>query len=207
VAWNLTGELVESCSCNMFCPCWYGVRELMVMDRGWCGTPLLFRIQNRSSNGINLSGLTVVVTAFFPGPTLYDGNATARLFVEDSTTNDQRREMEAIMQGKQGGPMEVLASLISQWLPTESTRIDVHEQNGAVTANIGNIGQIRSERLKNEAGQQVTMQNAGIAMLFQLENNTAELAPSEGSRWSDPDMPQQWESRSGAVGRFTWSVN
>jgi hypothetical protein len=79
----------------------------------------------------------------------------------------------------------------------------VQEENGTITATIGNVGQIRSERLKNEAGQQMMMQNVGFAMVFQLENQTAELAPSEGTRWSDPDLPEQWESKSGAVGRFS----
>jgi hypothetical protein len=82
----------------------------------------------------------------------------------------------------------------------------VQEENGTITATIGNVGQIRSERLKNEAGQQMMMQNVGVAMVFQLENQTAELAPSEGTRWSDPDLPEQWESKSGAVGRFSWSA-
>jgi hypothetical protein len=79
----------------------------------------------------------------------------------------------------------------------------VQEENGTITATIGNVGQIRSERLKNEAGQQMTMQNVGVAMVFQLDNQTAELAPSEGTRWSDPDSPEQWKSKSGAVGRFS----
>ena len=24
MAWNLKGQMIESCSCNMFCPCWFG---------------------------------------------------------------------------------------------------------------------------------------------------------------------------------------
>jgi hypothetical protein len=36
MAWHLKGELIETCSCNMFCPCWFGVQELMIMDQGWC---------------------------------------------------------------------------------------------------------------------------------------------------------------------------
>jgi hypothetical protein len=62
-------------------------------------------------------------------------------------------------------------------------------------------------RLKNEAGQQMIMQNVGFAAVFQFENLTAELAPGEGTQWSDPDMPMQWEIKSGAVGRFTWGGN
>jgi hypothetical protein len=204
MAWSLNGELVETCSCNMLCPCWYGVKELMVMDQGWCASPILFRIQSGNSDGVDLSGIHFVFAGFFPGPTMYDGNGTARLYVDDALSDEQRRELEAIMHGKKGGPMEVVGGLISNYLSTQVTKIDVQEANGAISATIGDLGQIRSERLKNEAGQQMTMQNAGFAMVFQFEDQTAELAPSEGTRWSDPDLPEQWESKSGAVGQFSW---
>jgi hypothetical protein len=205
MAWTLTGELVETCSCNMLCPCWYGVKELMRMDRGWCASPILFRIQDGTSDGVILSGLNVVLAAFFPGPTLYDGNGTARLYIDDATSEAQQQALEAIMQGKKGGPMEIVSGLLSTYLPTKRVQIDVQEENGTISATVGDVGQIKSQRLKNEAGQQMTMQNVGFAMVFQLENHTAELAPSDGTRWSDPDMPEQWESRSGAAGQFSWS--
>lgn len=205
MAWTLTGELVETCSCNMLCPCWYGVKELMRMDRGWCASPILFRIQHGNADGVDLSGLNTVLAAFFPGPTLYDGNGTARLYIDDATSEAQQHALEAIMQGTKGGPMEIVRGLMTTYLPTKRVQIEVQEENGAISATIGEVGQIQSQRLKNEAGQQMTMQNVGFAMLFQFENYTAELAPSDGTRWSDPDMPEQWESRSGAAGRFSWS--
>lgn len=205
MAWALSGELVETCSCNMLCPCWYGVKELMRMDRGWCASPILFRIQGGHSDGVDLSGRTVVFAGFYPGPTLYDGNGTARVYLDDAASSDQQRELEAIMLGKKGGPMGVVASLVSKFLPTQTAKIDVQEENGTITAKIGEVGQLKSQRLKNEAGQQMTMHNAGFAVLFQLENQMAELAPSEGTRWADPDLPEQWDSLSGAVGKFSWS--
>src|SRR5262249_17268057 len=205
MAWNLSGEMIETCSCNMLCPCWYGVKELMVMDQGWCASPILLRIKDGRSDSVNLSGRTVVMALFFPGPTLYDGNATGRLYMEETTTAEQRRELEAILQGKKGGPMGALAGLIPTWLPSRSTPIAVREENGTVRATVGNIGQIQSQRLKNEAGQLMTMQNVGFAVAFQFDKQTATLAPSAGTRWSDPEMPRQWESKSGAVGAFAWS--
>lgn len=206
MAWSLSGELIETCSCNMLCPCWYGVKELMVMDQGWCASPLLWRISQGSCDGVSLSGLTFALATFFPGPTLYDANGTARIYIDDTTTTEQRRVVESIMQGKKGGPMEVLAALITTWLPTQTTKIEIEEKNGTVSATVGRFGKIRSQRLKNEAGQQMTMQNVGFAALFGFKDQTAELAPGEGTRWSDPDMPRQWESKSGAVGTFTWNV-
>jgi hypothetical protein len=203
--WTVSGEMIETCSCNMLCPCWYGVQDLMVMDQGWCASPILFRLRDGTAEGVNLSGLTLALALFFPGPTLYDGNATARLYLEETATADQRSALEPIMQGKRGGPMQILAGLITTWLPTQTTSITVQEANGTVQATVGRVGQIHSQRLKNEAGQPMTMQNVGFAVALQFDRQTAELAPSAGTRWSDPDLPRQWESKSGAVGTFTWS--
>jgi hypothetical protein len=205
MAWDMRGQLVETCSCNMLCPCWFGVKELMVMDEGWCASTLLFRIQQGNSDGVTLGGRTLVLGLDFPGPTLLDGNGTVRMYIDDSATAEQRRELEEIMQGKKGGPMEVVGGLVSRWLPTQATRIDVQEHNGSLSATVGNYGQIRSERLKNEAGQTMTMQNTGFVVAFQFDNQTADLAPSTGTRWSDPEMPRQFESKSGVVASFTWS--
>jgi hypothetical protein len=203
--WTVSGEMIETCSCNMLCPCWYGVQDLMVMDQGWCASPILFRLRDGTAEGVNLSGLTLALALFFPGPTLYDGNATARLYLEETATADQRSALEPIMQGKRGGPMQILAGLITTWLPTQTTSITVQEANGTIQATVGRVGQIHSQRLKNEAGQPMTMQNVGFAVALQFDRQTAELAPSAGTRWSDPDLPRQWESKSGAVGTFTWT--
>jgi hypothetical protein len=203
--WTLSGEMIETCSCNMLCPCWYGVQELMVMDQGWCASPILFRLRDGTADGVNLGGLTLALALFFPGPTLYDGNATARLYLEETATADQRSALEPIMQGKRGGPMQILAGLITTWLPTQTPPIMVQEANGTIQATVGNVGQIHSQRLKNEAGQPMMMQNVGFAVALQFDQQRAELAPSAGTRWADPDLPRQWESKSGAVGTFTWS--
>jgi hypothetical protein len=54
----------------------------------------LFRLRDGSADGVNLSGLTLALALFFPGPTLYDGNATARLYLEERATADQRSALE-----------------------------------------------------------------------------------------------------------------
>ncbi len=206
MAFNLKGELIESCSCNMLCPCWYGVQDLMIMDQGWCATPLLVRIHEGQSDGIDIGGLNVVVGLFYPGPTLFDGNGTARVYVDDRTTPEQERELEKIFQAKEGGPMEVPASLIANWLPTKRARIEVTDENGDINATVEGVGEIVSKRLVNDAGDRMTMQNAAFILAFEFENSTAELAPSEGSSWKDPDLPETWESKSGAVGQIDWQV-
>ncbi len=206
MAWNIKAQFIETCSCNMLCPCWFGVQELMVMDQGWCASAWLFRIQQGSSDGVNLEGRTVVVGLDFPGPTLFDGNGTARLYFEEEASPDQRRELEAIFQGTKGGPLEIIAGLVTKWLPTQATNIEVHDEGDTLTTSVGSFGQVKSQRLKDEAGRQMTLQNAGFASALQFDNETIHLATS-GSQWSDPDMPRQFETKSGAVTTFAWSVS
>lgn len=206
MAWTIKGEFVESCSCNMLCPCWYGIKELMIMDQGWCASPWLIRIAQGESNGVDISGCNVVLAMFFPGPTLLDGEGTGRVYLDNSTTSDQRRELEAIFTGKRGGPLDVVGALVDRWLSVQVTHIDVSEDNGTINAEVGNSGSIVSTRMVNDAGDRVTLKNAGFALVWNFNDNTTEMAPSDGTAWHDPDLPVTWEGRSGAVGQFTWNV-
>jgi hypothetical protein len=209
MAWNLSGKMLENCTCNMFCPCWFGVKELMIMDKGYCGGLILFRIQDGISNSINLAGRDVVLFFDWPGPTLLDGNGTSRLYIDDAADTNQQKEFEDIFQGRRGGPMQMLSQLIAKWLPTITTRIDIKEDDGGhnITARVGNQGEIKSQQLRNEAGRAMTVHGAGIASMFQFENDVLTLAPS-GTQWSDSDMPHtQIITRSGALGKFNWRGN
>ena len=199
--WNLNGQIMETCSCNVVCPCWFGVKELQIMDQGWCDSALLFRIAEGDSDGVDLSGCIVVMAMDFPGPTMVDGNATTRLFVHDAATPEQMRELEGIFSGAKGGSMERYATLVTKRLPSVSVAIQVQEDADSLTVTVGDYGQIRSEPMKNEAGKPVMLQNAGP-----LRINEVQVAPSS-SRWTDPAMPRSFDTKSGGVGNFTWSGN
>jgi hypothetical protein len=176
----------------------------MVMDQGWCASAIMWRVRQGASDGVNLGGRTVVLGIHFPGPTLFDGNATARLYIDQGADAAQRRELEAIFQGKKGGPPEVVGGFVSKWLSTQATRIDVKEEGDVLTASVGNVGKITSQPLKNEAGQPMTMQNTGFQGAFQL--GVGNLAPSTGTQWSDRELPSQFSGKSGVAGNVSWRV-
>lgn len=205
MAWKLSGELIETCSCNMLCPCWFGQADLMLMDQGWCATSLLLRIHEGSFEGTKLDGQNAVVGLHFPGPTLFDANGTGRVYVDDNASDDQRAAIETILQGQSGGGMEVPASLVSKWLPTESASISVSESDGKVNASISGIGQLASSPLVNDLGNNMTMHNSAFSVAFKFDDHVGNLAPSAGTTWNDPDMPTTWDGRSGVSGQITWS--
>ena len=200
--WNLRGQLIESCSCNMFCPCWYGVKDLMIMDQGWCRTAITTRIQQGTSDGVDLGGRTVVLAGDFPGPTLFDGNAKMRVYVDDGASAEQRRALESIFNGSVGGPMAVIAPLVATWLPTVSAPITVRDQGDTISVTVGNVGQVQSKLLRDDGGSKFTLRGGGLVAAMGMKE--AELAPTTGSRLSDPDLPA-FETKSGARGDVVWS--
>jgi hypothetical protein len=103
----------------------------------------------------------------------------------------------------------MLSQLVAKWLPTMTTRIDVKEDNDShiITARVGNFGDIKAQQLRNQAGHAMTVQGAGFALIFQFENDVLTLAPSS-TQWSDSDMPHSLiTTRSGVIGKFSWSGN
>jgi hypothetical protein len=205
MAWNVTGELVETCSCNMLCPCWFGQADLMLMDQGYCGTSLLLRVREGSNDGVDLSGQNAIVALHFPGPTLFDANGTGRVYVDEGASEAQAAALETILQGASGGGMEVPASLLSTWLPTKRAAITVTETDGQLTASVAGIGELRSRRLVNDLGKNMKLQNAAFSLVFAHEGHEGDLAPSDGTAWNDAELPVTWVGQSGVVGQITWA--
>ena len=157
MAWNVTGELLELCNCNVVCGCWFGPTK---PDQGWCGGALIFDIRQGVADGVNLAGSKIALAAEWPGD-FWSGNGKARLYVDTGASAEQRRELEAIFGGRKGGgPQNVLGRVISQWLPPRSVRIDV--QPGESTAvTVGEVGRVL---LKLATARNVEQRRIGAAV-------------------------------------------
>ncbi len=200
MAWQMTGQFIETCSCNMLCPCWFGVPELAVQDQGYCAGAIVVRVQQGAADGVDLSGRTVVWADYFP-QNMFEGNGTARLYMDEAANADQRQQLEAIFMGQRGGPMAALAPLVTRWLPTQTANIQVQEDGDSITVTVGAVGQVKSQRLRDGEGQTLTLQGGGFVGGLRME--ALELAPS-ATRWADQDLPG-FETKSGGRGTVTWS--
>jgi hypothetical protein len=147
MAWHLSGRFIETCSCEMFCPCWFGPAK---PDQGWCSGAVLMDIQDGASDGITLGGLKVVFVGDWPGD-FFSGNGTARLYIDETASADQRRALELICTGKKGGPWEALSGTITTWVPAQPAAIDV-QWGDRVAVRVGTIGQIGLEPVKDHCG-------------------------------------------------------
>ena len=200
MAWQLSGRSMELCSCKMLCPCWLGPEGQP--DQGWCGGAFAFDVQRGSSDSVDLSGTKVALSFVWPG-NFFGGNGTARCYIGDDAKPEQRRELEAIFTGKKGGLLAPLwGAVVSSWLPTEATRIEIG-WGDSPSLSVGNVAQAKLTPLKDQAGRPTRVEGAAAQAAFQLAS--MDLASSKGSRWSDPKL-REWQGDSGTLHEFNWSA-
>ena len=199
MAWRLQGEWIESCSCDMVCRCNFGPEAKA--DRGWCSVALGLNIRQGSSDGVDLSNVRAVLAGDWPGNFAL-GDGTARLYLDEGMTPEQRRELEAILSGKKGGVWEALAAAMSKTLPTKVGRISLDSgENPSIS--VSGAGEMKLQRMKDEKGGQTQLVNSPVGTAFGLA--VSNLATSAG-RWSDPEMRSWQAGGNGAVVGFDWRV-
>ncbi len=199
MAWQMSGKLVEACSCKMMCRCLLGPTE---PDQGWCSAMQSIEIVRGSSDGVDLSGTRLAIGMQLPGD-FFGGVDLARLYIDEGASAGQRLELEAIFTGKKGGVWEALRDVIKKWLPTQVTSVKINSGDNP-SFSIAGVGGTTLQRLKTEDGHQAVLTNAPVAAAFQIDS--IELASAERTRWADPDM-REWETAGfGAVEPFSWKA-
>ncbi|MEM7224971.1 MAG: DUF1326 domain-containing protein [Pseudomonadota bacterium] len=200
MAWQISGRSLELCSCKMLCPCWLGPDG--EPDEGWCAAVFGFQVQAGQSDGVDLSGTTVVLAADWPG-NFFGGDGTARLTIDAAASDEQRRELEGIFSGQRGGHLEGLwGAVFETWLPTRFGAVEI-TWGASPRITVEGYGQAALQPLTNGAGQatQVTgsVTQAGLAI------EAMDLASAKGSRWADPEV-RSWRGDSGTLHAFDWSA-
>jgi hypothetical protein len=199
MAWNMSGRFMESCSCKLWCPCWLGPAEA---DRGWCSGAVVMDIEQGTADGLDLSGLKAVFLGDWPKD-FASGDGTGRVFIDETASAEQRRVLEAICTGHQGGPWAVVSGVIARWLPAQTARINVRWDDRP-SVSVEGIGEVQLEPLRDESGRGVEVRGAAAMAAFDLE--MMELARGDGTRFAAPEM-RAWESGGeGVVSTFDWSA-
>lgn len=123
-AWQLRGEYVENCNCDVVCPCLFSAQAPMTSTptQGPCEVGFGFHIDDGNFGDVSLDGLNVALVARTPG-VMADGNWQVALYLDDQAGDAQRDALQAIFTGSAGGVMASLAPLISEVLGVSSASI------------------------------------------------------------------------------------
>ena len=80
-AYDISGSLLEACSCGAPCPCWIGEDP----HGGKCDAFLAYRIDKGSISGVDVSGVAFAIVALVPGNIL-KGNWKIAVYVSDKAS-------------------------------------------------------------------------------------------------------------------------
>ena len=102
MAWNLTGSYVETCSCELMCPCNLSFDHGATYD--FCRVTLVFDVHEGQIEGTDIGGLKVAAIADTP-KVMTDGNWRLGVFIDAQATDEQFDKLLQVFGGQLGGPM------------------------------------------------------------------------------------------------------
>jgi hypothetical protein len=120
MAWNLTGSYVETCSCELMCPCNLSFDHGATYD--FCRVTLAFNIRKGDIEGTDIAGRKVVLVADTP-KVMTDGNWRLGVYIDDEASADQFDKLVQVFGGQLGGPMGALAPLVGEVVGVERAAI------------------------------------------------------------------------------------
>jgi hypothetical protein len=150
MAYQMEGQLLEVCTCNILCPGWVGEDP----DGGTCDGVLSWHIQKGSVNGTDVSGRTFTILTHIPGNILA-GNWRVVVYVDDGATDDQQQALLDVWTGKLGGPMADLAQLVGEVLAVERAPVQFQVEGKGVAGRftIGNSIEAELEPFTGATGE------------------------------------------------------
>jgi len=122
VSWHLKGKYVETCSCDLICPCNASFSHGATYD--YCRVTLVFDITEGEVDGTDIGGLKVAAIADTP-KVMTDGNWKLGVFVDENASDEQMEKLVAVFGGQLGGPMAALGPLVGEMLGVERAPIEV----------------------------------------------------------------------------------
>ncbi len=135
MTYEIEGKLLEVCTCNVLCPCWVGEDP----DYKTCDTTIAWGIEKGSIEGVDVSGLTMAVSAHIPKNILIPKSWKAVVFVDDKATSEQEGVLLRLFTGQLGGAVADLAGLIGEVVAVERVPIAFTVADGKGRISIGTI--------------------------------------------------------------------
>src|SRR5919204_6519720 len=105
VVYDLTGTLLEVCTCGVLCPCWVGEDP----DGDECLSVLSYHFTEGTIQGVDVSGRKIANIVHIPGNVLTPGSWKVAQFIDDGATDEQFKALQDAYSGALGGPLADLA--------------------------------------------------------------------------------------------------
>ena len=198
MAWQLTGEYFESCSCDVLCPC-ITSQATARPTRGYCDAVMAFNVANGSFDGQDLSGLNIVVALHTDGP-MADGKGKNEIFIDRRASTEQRTALKTIMSGAVGGAPAGIQGLVPTFLGFKGATITFEREGASRRLVVDGFGEQAVAGLAGLGGEPLAITGTGHPA-----NNDLALARASTARFKDDHFEIDNSSQNGHFAPFSWA--
>ena len=190
-AWNISGQYVETCSCDFVCPCILGQMAVRP-SKGSCIFAMAMQVERGSFGDVPLNGLTFIVLGMTPEE-MGKGNWSVGLVIDERATAAQRDAIAAIASGAAGGPMAALSGLIGNFLGVEQATIRMEQDGKTFTVAAGTLVEMAGQGamgIDPNASEPMYLENTGHPV-------SSRLAVAHASKSHVHALGLTWDDASG----------
>ena len=200
MSWKIKGSYIETCSCDLICPCNASFDHGATYD--YCRVTLVFNIKEGEIEGTDVGGLKVAAIADTP-KVMTDGNWKLGMFVDENASDEQMEKLTAVFGGQLGGPMAGLVPLVGEMLGVERAPIEVVDDGLRHSVKIGDAIDFEIEDIVPfgvETGQPVRL--TGM-----FDPAGSELTIAEATRSRINAFGIEYEGKTGlSTSEFSWAA-
>lgn len=196
--YQLEGQLLEVCNCNVLCPCWVGEDP----DNGTCDTVIAYHVAKGTINGLDVSGRSLALLAHVPGNIL-KGNWRVRVYVDDQATSEQMEALLNVWTGKLGGPVADLAQLVGQVVAVEQAPITFEVKGVDGTLKIGQIIEANLKPFQGATGKETALYDT---VFTTIPGAPAYVGRASKYRVNAPDFQIDLQNHNAISGSFRFEV-
>jgi hypothetical protein len=175
----------------------------MPADYERCRLVLVFHIDSGAVDDVDVSNLTVAVLADTP-PLMADGNWRVGVFMDAAASQEQAEKLGAVFAGQLGGPMAMLAPLISEMLGVQVAPIEHVEDGRRHRVRISDDVDITVEDFVPPQTPDGPVEK--LTGMFHPANSTLTIARATASRVNAFGLQFDNTGKNGHSAPFSWAA-
>jgi hypothetical protein len=202
MAWNLSGEYLENCNCDVLCPC---ITSSLAgpADHDRCYLPLALHITKGNSDGVPLDDLGAILVVDSPA-VMGSGGWRVAVYLDERADESQRQALGGILSGALGGPPALLAGLIGEQLGVKFVPINFENHDDTRRVTVPGIMDFEVTGIRApDAGAVMRLFN-----VFHPMGTDLPVAQSSTGVFNDPDYGWSFDNtgKNGHYRDFAWSA-
>ena len=185
--YSLQGTLLEACSCGVLCPCWIGEDP----DEGTCDAFVGYHFDKGEIDGVDVSGLSMVMVAKIPGNVMIPKTWRVAIFIDGKASDQQKDKIVAAYSGELGGPLADMAQFVGEVLGVEKVDIEHTVSGGAGKLRVaGGAVDAEMEPYKSADGTTTTLRDSVFST---VPGSPAYVSKASRHKVKLPQYGFEWE--------------